>query len=90
MIIEKLLELVIKIFGLLTSAIDIPALPDDVSDILNTVLEYLNTGVQLLACYTNLKYLLVLFGIIVAVDVGISVYHFVMWILRKIPMLGIS
>ena len=31
-----------------------------------------------------------LFGIVVAIEVGIKIYHFVMWVLKKIPMLGVS
>ncbi len=90
MIIEALMKLLLKVFGLLTAAIHIPSLPDSVSDFMQQALGYIKTGLQLLAVYTNLEYLLVLFGIIIAIDVGIAIYHFVMWVLRKIPMLGIS
>ncbi len=90
MIIEALMSLLIKIFSLLTSAISIPNLPDSVSTFMSDALSYILTGLQILAVYTNLEYLLVLFGLIIAIDIGIHVYHFVMWVLRKIPMLGIS
>lgn len=90
MIIETLMNILFKVFKLLTTPINIPSLPDSVSDFMTEVLGYLKTGLQLLACYTDVNYLLILFGIIIAIDVGIALYHFVMWILRKIPMLGIS
>lgn len=90
MIIEKLLSLVIKLFELLTFAINIPSMPDEVYEIMDTVFEYLTVGLQILTCYTNLSYLLLLFGVICSIDIGIGVYHFVIWILRKIPMLGIG
>lgn len=86
MIIEKLLSLVIKLFELLTFA----SMPDEVYEIMDTVFEYLTVGLQILTCYTNLSYLLLLFGVICSIDIGIGVYHFVIWILRKIPMLGIG
>ena len=90
MIIESLMNLLLKLFGMLTAAINIPVLPDSVSTFMTDALSYIKTGLQLLAVYTNLEYLLILFGLIIAIDVGIAVYHFVMWVLRKIPMLGIS
>lgn len=90
MIIETLMKLLIKVFSILTSAINIPSLPDSVTIFMGDALSYIQTGLQILAVYTNLEYLLVLFGLILAIDIGIAVYHFVMWVLRKIPMLGIS
>lgn len=90
MIIEALMNLLLKLFGLLTSAINIPSLPTSVSTFMTDALSYIKTGLQLLAVYTNLEYLLILFGLIIAIDIGIAVYHFVMWVLKKIPMLGIS
>ena len=43
-----------------------------------------------MANYTDITYLFTLMSIIIAVDVGISIYKIVMWALRKIPMLGIE
>ena len=53
-------------------------------------MEYLQTGLQILAVYTHLEYLLVLIGIVVLIDAAMLIYHFVMWVLKKIPMLGIE
>lgn len=90
MIIEALMQVVYRLFAILTSPINIPSLPDGVKTVMSDVLGYLETGIALLANYTDLEYLLVLFGLIIAVDVGILLYKLVMWILRKIPMLGMS
>lgn len=90
MIIETLMNILYKVFSALTSFINIPSLPVEISGYMDTALGYIGTGVQILATFTHLQYLLVLFGIILAVDVGIGIYHFVMWILKKIPMLGVS
>lgn len=79
-----------NVFSALTSAISIPSLPDNVELNLRSFLEYLRLGLQILANYTQLEYLLTLFGIVVAIEAGIAIYHFVMWVLKKIPMLGIS
>lgn len=48
------------------------------------------TGAGILANYTPLGYFMILFGVILAIDAGLVIYHFVMWIIRKIPMVGIS
>lgn len=90
MIIKSLLDLLYNVFSALTSAISIPQLPDSVAGYLEDFLEYINLGIQILAVYTPLEYLLTLFGIVVAIEAGLLIYHFVMWVLKKIPMLGIG
>lgn len=90
MIIKGLLEVLLKAFSALTSAINIPQLPEEVHGYIETLLGYIKVGISILANYTHIEFLLVLFGLVLAVDVGIAVYHFVMWVLRKIPMLGIE
>lgn len=89
MLIEALLNLLYNLLDILLF-FEIPNLPTDVNTYLDMMFEYLVTGASIFANYAPLDYLLTLFGIIVAVDVGIIVYHFVMWILKKIPMLGIE
>lgn len=90
MIVMGLMDLVYNLFALLTAAINIPSLPESISTVMDMVLGALSTGLGLLACYCHLDYLLVLWGILIAVDAGLLIYKFVMWILRKIPMLGLS
>lgn len=90
MLIELVLDALYGIFSLLTTPIDIPNLPEGVHDALETAFGYLEAGAGIVANYVNLPFLVAVFGIIIAVDVGIHLYHFVMWILRKIPMLGIE
>lgn len=90
MIVQGLMDLVYNLFSLLTAAINIPSLPEGVSGILEVLTGAISTGLGLLACYCHLDYLLLLFGLIIAVDAGLMIYRFVMWILKKIPMLGIG
>lgn len=89
MIIEMLLNVIKNLLNVLLF-FEIPPLPEDVTGYIDTLFGYLETGASILSNYTPLSYLLVLFGIILAVDAAIIVYHFVMWILRKIPVAGIS
>lgn len=90
MIIKGLLDVLVRVFSALTSAINIPQLPEEVHQYIETLLGYIKVGIALLANYTHIEFLLVLFGLVLAVDLGVAVYHFVMWVLRKIPMLGIE
>lgn len=89
MLIQLLLQLIYTIFDKLL-ILNIPQLPEQVQNYINTLFDYLVSGASVLANYTPLSYLLTLFGVILAVDIGINVYKFVMWILKKIPMIGVS
>lgn len=90
MLIEMLLNLLFNVFSALTSAINLPSFPAEVFEVINTFSEYVTMGIGILANYTHLPYLLTLFGIVIAVEAGILIYKFVMWVLRKIPMINIS
>lgn len=90
MIIKLFLDALYNVFKVLTTPINIPMLDSDVSAFIDESLNYINAGVGILANYTDIGYLLILFGAIISIDVGIALYHFVMWIIRKIPMANIS
>lgn len=90
MIIKALIDIIYNVFSLLTTPINIPSMPEGVQDALNSFLEWMTVGLQLLANYTHLGYLVSLFGIVIAVDLGITIYKLVMWVLRKIPVIGVS
>ena len=90
MIVNALIDMLYGLIDWLTSGLNIPALPPEVMQVASQVTQYLVMGLKFIANYTHLDYLLVLFGIVAAVDAGLLVYKFVMWIVRKIPMLGMS
>lgn len=90
MIIEYILDGLVGLFSLLTSPINIPTLPDSVVSVLDGALSWIDTGIGIVHAYTNFNYLITLFGIVIGIDIAITLYHFIMWILKKIPMLGIE
>lgn len=90
MIIQMLLDALYNIFNFLTQPISIPPMPEEALSYIDTFFSYLTMGAGILANYTPLTYLIVLFAVILAADVGILLYHFVMWVIRKIPLAGIS
>lgn len=89
MIITGLLNVIYFILDKLL-IFSIPELPAQAQGYIDTLFDYMVGATGIVANYTPLGYLLILFGIILAVDVAILLYKFVMWILRKIPVLGIS
>ncbi len=90
MIIEALLNLVIRLFMALLSFVNIPEIPQEtisnVQNTLNTIIEKGSALIDLLIPYNVAKGLLL---IVIGIEVAIPVYHFVMWLLKKIPMLSI-
>lgn len=90
MIINAIMGLLFVVVSILTTPINIPNIPDNVVTVVDGYIYYLSQGFSILSCYLDLGYLFTLFSLILLVDVGLLLYKFVMWILRKIPMLGIS
>ena len=89
MIVEALMNVLYNVFSVLF-VVSIPQLPEDVFSYVNTVFDYMVAGGGIVANYVPLGYFVVLLGILLAVDAGILIYHFIMWIVRKIPMAGMS
>lgn len=90
MIIEALMNVIYSVISILTTPINIPDLPDEALNYINQLFDYLEVGASILANYTPFGYLMILFGLILAIDIAIKIYHLVMWILRKIPMISMS
>lgn len=90
MIVKALIGMLTGLIEWITSGLNIPGLPPEAAQVAAQVTQYLVTGLQIVANFTHLDYLLVLFGVVVAVDGGMLVYKFIMWVIRKIPMLGIE
>lgn len=90
MIIKLLLDLIYTVVNVLTVPINIPAFPSEVIGYLDTAFQYIGVGMGILAQYTHINYLMTLFGVIFAIDVGVKLYNLIMFILKKIPMLNIK
>lgn len=90
MIIKALLDLLYGVFALLTVPINIPDLPAEVIQSVTSVSQYIVTGMAIIGAYVDINYLWTLFLLLIGIDIGIGVYKFVMYILRKIPFFGIK
>ena len=89
MIIEALLSLVYKLLALLISSFNVPPAPEEFIEAIPQYFEYLESAQSLVALVfpVNLAAFLSVTLIILAVEHG---YPFIMWVLRKIPFLGIE
>lgn len=89
MILESILTAFSSLFKLLFNWLNIPSL-DDYNVDLSLIDTFLNSGKSLINMF--LPWDIVRFGLPILIIVlnAEYIYHFVMWILRKIPMLGID
>lgn len=89
MILETLMELLYSLFDIML-AFEIPNLPTQVYEYVQTCFQYMATGAGILANYIPFAYLVSLFAVLLTIDGSIMIYHFVLWIIKKIPMGGMS
>lgn len=91
MIIEALMNMIVKLLTTVLKFINIPDLSASdkasVYNFVDTILTNANSLIDLFMPYTLAKSLLL---IIIAIEVAIDIYKFVMWILRKIPVAAIQ
>ena len=83
MIVESLLNAIYTVLNAVFSVINIPGMPDGMSDTLG----YAGSLVSLFVPWSQVK---VFFPILIVILASEEIYKLVMWVLKKIPMLGIS
>lgn len=90
MIIESICNLFISFFTSLLSFVNIPQIPTDILANVNNTIDMMITRatamIDLVLPYNIAKVLLL---IVISVEIGVEIYHFVMWVISKIPMLNI-
>lgn len=91
MIIESLLNAIFSVFNTLFSSINIPGMPEGMSEqvvgFFNDTLNYAGSLISLFVPWSQVK---IFFPILIVILLSEEIYKLVMWVLRKIPMLGIS
>lgn len=91
MIIESLLNAIFSVFETVFSVVNIPSMPDGMSDsIIGMISDLLNYSSCLISLFIPWAQVRVFFPILVVILSSEEIYKLVMWVLRKIPMLGIS
>lgn len=91
MIIESIMNALISLLTTLLNWINIPQIPADIlTSVKDTIDMVISTGEGLLDLVMPYNIAKVLIEIVIAIEIGVELYHFVMWVLKKIPMVGIE
>lgn len=88
MIIKGLFTIITFLIGLIP--FNIPSFPDDISSYLATFQGYIIDGIGFIKFFLPWSYVVVLLRILLAIIIALELYKFLMWVLRKIPMLGMK
>ena len=87
--INVLMDLIYALFNFALPSSATP-IPGTVGTYIAMALDYVAEGSVLLSQFVDLGYLLSLFMIVLEVDIAIFAYRVIMWVLRKLPFLGIK
>lgn len=90
MLIDTLLNVIVAFLRIVLIPFSVATLPADVASTVTLALGYLSDGVAIVAGYTHFSYLVALFALSATVETFFFGYHIIMWILRKIPFIGID
>ena len=90
MILQSLINLLISLIKFCFSWLNIPAFPAEFTQIIDDFLDLIFDNVSLLGFFIRPTTLQILIPALIVVLNFDKVYHFVMWILKKIPFLNIE
>lgn len=90
MLIDLLLTGIYGFLNFALGSVNLPAFPDEFMGYVDTAVEYLQIGLTILGNYVDLNYVKLLVEMFIALWLSFELYKFVMWILRKIPILNIK
>lgn len=90
MIIESLLNLFASALKLIFGWINLPALPADVQAVIDQYFTYLESGVGFVFLFFNMSLVKLMLPFVLVVANFDKAYKLVMYVLRKIPFLGIE
>lgn len=90
MLVNALISVIYSLFNIVFGFVHLPSFPDGVSSYLNAFQVYFKSGIRLLSVVINMSYVATLFTIFISLVVIFELYKFIMWVLKKIPILGIK
>ena len=90
MIIESLLNLFSAALKLIFGWINLPALPADVETVINQLFTYMEAGIGFVFLFFNMSLVKLMIPFVLVVANFDKAYKLVMYVLRKIPFLGIE
>lgn len=90
MIIKGLLELIFSLLQIIFSPINIAPLPPDIEKILDKFIDWIISGYSILDIFVDMRVVKYLIPIVIVVANLDKVWSFIMFILRKIPFIGVE
>lgn len=90
MIIKGLLELIFGLLQIVFSPIALPALPDGIQSVVDEFVNVLVGAVGLLGVFVDLNTLKWLIPVVIIIVNFDRVWNLIMFILRKIPFIGVE
>lgn len=91
MIIDLLLQVGFWLFDLLLSFLDkLPQIPESFNNVVSMLVDFVEGGICVINCFLDLKFIRVAIPIWLVIASVDKIYHLIMWVLRKIPFLGIE
>lgn len=91
MIFDKFIELGFWLFDILIQFMEqLPKVPQSFSNAVNMLIDFVEKGLTVLNCFLDLGFIRIAIPIWLAIATIDKTYHIIMWVLRKIPVLGIK
>lgn len=90
MIVEGLFNLLFGLFQFVFGGLSLPSLPDQAQSIIDTTLEYMTSMAGIVGLFIDWDYVIILIPFLIAIINFERIWDFIMFILKKIPFLGIE
>lgn len=90
MIVEGIVNMLVSLLKVVFGWIDLPDLPDGIDTVIDELFGYLEGGMGLLSIFLDIDMLRLLLPVLLIVINFDKAYKLTMFILRKIPFLGIK
>ncbi len=90
MILESVFNLFSSALKLIFGWINLPQLPAEVETVINQLFLYMESGIGFLYLFFNMSLVKIMLPFVLVVSNFEKVYKLVMYVLRKIPFLGIE
>lgn len=90
MIVESVINLLVSMIEAVFSWIELPPLPAEVQSVIDELIGYLEGSIGLLSMFIDFDMLKILLPVVVIVVNFEHVWDLVMFVLRKIPFIGIK
>ena len=90
MILKLLFELVLGLLEIVFSWVHFPSMPEVITNVIDMTFEYMEQGLSILFFFVDNQLILTLLPIVIVIENFDKLYSITMWIMRKIPFLGIK